>query len=426
MANRSIRKSLNDTQIRGAKSKDKEYALPDGDGLQLLVKPNGSKLWVIRYTLNGKARKTTAGNYPEVSLANARKKRDEIRTMAVNGTDPIVSKKEAKKEMESQKKGQFHLVVREWANNLTCSKSYADKRYRAYERDMFPYFCTYDKNHKIKSSTLIKDIKHEQLFKAIKAKEVQTPETAKRLYQDAKLIWEHAISSGYTEIMTPLKIKKSSLPKPQKKHYAKITDESILKELLYEINKYKGQPITRLMLQFVTIIPLRAENLCKLRWEQIDLDRGTLTIKRPEMKVKDTNLPDFNVHLPHQVIDILREVYNITGWGQWVFHGLKNLHAPINAETGNKALRSMGFNDEEKGRKQTLHSFRGTFRSLVDTHEKKHNASYETKERCLDHQEKKLESRAYSHEADYSEQMGELFQWWADFLDTLRGETHEL
>ncbi len=420
MANRSIQDALSDATIKTAKAKEKAYHLPDGNGLQLLIKPNGTKTWEIRYTINGKTTKTTAGNYPTVKLKEARKKRDEYKELAYKGINPVQAKREAKAKREAANKGQFHLVVREWADNLTCSKPYADKRYRAYERDMFPYFCKYDKQHNILSSQHINEIKHEDLFKAIKAKEVQTPETAKRLYQDAKLIWEHAISSGYTEVMTPLKIKKSSLPKPQKKHYAKITDAATLNELLHEIDKYKGQPITRLMLQFVCRIPLRAENLCKLRWEQIDLDKGLLTIKRSNMKVKDSNLPDFNVLLPQQAIEILREVHNITGWGQWVFHGLKNIHTHINQETGNKALRMMGFNDEERGRKQTLHSFRGTFRSLVETHRQEHNASFETMERCLDHHEKRAEVRAYSHEADYTKQMGDLFQWWCNYLDEIK------
>jgi integrase len=419
MANRSIQNALTDTAVKNAKPKEKPYTMPDGNGLQLLIKPNDKKSWEVRYTVNGKMKKTSIGTYPSVTLKEARIKRDEFKALAYKGIDPIQAKREAKQQQEAEEKGQFHLVVQEWADNLTCTKTYATKRYRAMERDVFPYFCKYDKTHAIESSKHISKIEHGELNKAIQTKAIATPETAKRLYQDFKLIWEHAISHGYTEVMTPLKIKKSVLPKPKKKHYPKITDETTLKQLLNKIDTYHGQPITRLMLKFVSVIPLRAENLCKLRWEQIDMEKGVLTIKRAEMKVKDDNLPDFIAPLPHQAIDILKEVQQITGWGKWVFHGLKDMHSPINAETGNKALRAMGFNDEENGRKQTLHSFRGTFRSLVETHRQKHNANFETMERCLDHHEKRAEVRAYSHEADYQQQMGELFQWWSDYLENL-------
>jgi integrase len=220
--------------------------------------------------------------------------------------------------------------------------------------------------------------------------------------------------------MTPLKIQKSTLPKPPKRHYPKITDEAILKELLLAIDSYTGQPITRLMLKFVSLIPLRAENLCTLRWDQIDRRKGLLGIERADMKVKDPNLPDFIVPLPKQARDVLDELHPLTGWGTWVFHGLKDIHGPINRETGNKALRLMGFTDAKAGRKQTLHSFRGTFRSLVETHRQEHGAPFEVMERCLDHHEKNAAARAYSHQADYTKQIGELFQWWADYLEGIK------
>lgn len=417
MANRSIHNALTDTAIKSAKPSDKAYTIPDGNGLQLLIKPNGSKVWECRYTVSSKPSKTTIGTYPTIKLADARKKRDWYKELAAQGISPVQAKREAKQAAIASEKGQFHLVVREWADSLTCSESYAKKRYRAFERDVFPHFCKYDKQHNIVSSRHIADIAHDELFKVIKAKAIQAPETAMRIYQDSKSLWEFAISSGYTEAMTPLKIKKSTLPKPPVRHFPKITDEVVLKELLQAIDKYKGQPITRHMLQFVALIPLRAENLCNLHWEQVDLEKGVLSIKRAEMKVKDPNLPDLIIPLPHQAIDILREVHVLTGWGKWVFHGLKNINGPINTETGNKALRLMGFTDEEAGRKQTLHSFRGTFRSLVETHQQEHGKPFEVMERCIDHHDKNRVVRAYSHRADYSKQIGELFQWWADFLD---------
>jgi integrase len=205
--------------------------------------------------------------------------------------------------------------------------------------------------------------------------------------------------------MTALKISKSSLPKPKPKHYPKITNEDTLRELLNATDNYKGHPITRSMLKFVVRIPLRAENLCKLRWEQIDMDNCIMTIARHEMKVKDAQLPDFVVPLPHQVMEILRDVHQLTGWGKWVFHGLKNIHAPINAETGNKALRAMGFNDESRGKKQTLHSYRGTFRSLVETNRQEHGAPFEVMERCLDHHEGSLEILCHSDRISNSKGM---------------------
>ncbi|MEA3521469.1 MAG: integrase arm-type DNA-binding domain-containing protein [Campylobacterota bacterium] len=420
MANRSIQNALSDTAIKTAKPTNKAYTMPDGNGLQLLIKPNGKKSWEVRFTIDGKTTKTSIGTYPTVKLKEARDKRDQYKELAYQGINPLEAKREAKRQKESEQKGQFHLIVKEWSDSLACKDITRKKIYRMFERDVFPYFCKYDDKHEIISSQHIASIKHNELLKVITNKKHTAAETAKRIYQESQRLWLYAIAHDYTETLITAKIDKSVLPKPEVKHMPKISDEETLKELLKKIEEYKGNIITRYLLKFVTLIPLRAENLCLLRWEQVDLEKGTLTIARADMKQKDKNLPDFNVLLPHQAIDLLKEVHNLTGWGQWVFHGLRNMHNHINKETANKALRLMGFTDEGAKRKQTLHSFRGTFRSLVETHRQKHNKPFEVMERCLDHHEKNAVARAYSHEADYSEQMGELFQWWSDYLNNMK------
>ncbi len=232
-------------------------------------------------------------------------------------------------------------------------------------------------------------------------------------------MWRYAINHGYTEINITDRISSDAFAPRKEKHFAKITDEKILGELLRGIDDYKGEGgvIVRNILRFVSIMPLRADNLCKLRWDQVDFEKSIITIPRSEMKVKDQNLPDFVLPLPVQAINILKEVRVITGWGQWVFHGVRNNLTHANKESGNKALRSLGFIDELSGRKQTLHSFRGTFRSLSETYAKEHGVSFEVRERALDHHEENKVVRAYTHKADYTEQMRELMQWWADFLD---------
>jgi hypothetical protein len=140
------------------------------------------------------------------------------------------------------------------------------------------------------------------------------------------------------------------------------------------------------------------------------------------MKVKNKNLPDFKIPLPYQAIVILKEIKEVTGWGKWVFHGVRNNLEHANKESGNKALRALGFNDEVRGRKQTLHSFRGTFRSLAETYHDRHGARFEVMERVLDHHETKSSVRAYTHKADYTGQMRELLQWWADYLDEVKSD----
>jgi len=189
-----------------------------------------------------------------------------------------------------------------------------------------------------------------------------------------------------------------------------------LKELLLAINNYSGSIHTKRALQFVAMVPLRPKNLSTLKWKYIDFEKALLTIPRKEMKVKNPNLNDFILPLSKQALNLLREQYEWSGWSEYVFLGV-NEKKHINQESPNKALRLMGFGFDE--RKQTLHSFRGTFRSLADTYQNEHNTSWEAKEAVLDHIEKNSAIRAYTHKADYTNEMRKLLQWWSNLLENL-------
>ncbi|MGD9968818.1 MAG: tyrosine-type recombinase/integrase [Sulfuricurvum sp.] len=428
MANKKIA-PLTDTEIKNAKPKDKDYTLSDGNGLQLVIKSDGRKIWEIRYTLDGKPKKTTAGSYPSISLAKARSKRDELKSKVSDGIDPIQERKQVKeaiiakeKEEEALLEGQFHKVVYGWLNSLTNADNTHKKRVSSFERDILPHFCTYDKYHHIVSSKHIKDITHPELLKVLLLKQDTAPVVVNRRFIDCKRLWRYAINHGHTEINVPDRISNDAFKKHDQKHRAKITDEKILSELLRAMDAYKGEGgvIVKNVLKLTSLTMLRIGNLATLKWDNIDFDKGVIKIKRSEMKVKDRNLPDFILPLSRQAIEVLKETKEVTGWGEWVFHGIKDPKWHVNKESGNKALRIMGFNDEDGGRKQRLHSFRGTYASLARTHHKAHGASFEALERALDHQEDNKVVRAYSHMADYTEQIRELLQWWADFLDEVK------
>lgn len=416
MANRRVA-PLNDTLIKTAKPKDKDYTLPDGDGLQLLVKVIGSKVWEVRYTICGKTTKTTIGKYPQVSLANARKIRDQYKAMALEGVSPTEQKKLSKMEQENNVKGQFHLVVYDWLKTLKLAPITLDKKTRNFEREIFPFFCQYDKHQNIILSCNIREITHNQIYEAIKAKEKTSIDTARRLLNDCSEIWLYAIHKGIIDINIIANISKKGLAKYEVTHHPKITNESILKELIQAINNYPSL-LTRYALQFVLLNPLRVENLVTLKWEYVDFKKGIITIPRSEMKIKNKNFRDFILPLSHQSITLLKEIQHLTGSSTWIFHG-KHETVPMNKETCNRALERMGFNNEESGQRQRTHSFRGTFRSLAETYEQEHGVSEASREACLDHHEQDVKKRAYTHMADYTAQMKILMQWWSNFIGSL-------
>ncbi|CAM3324379.1 tyrosine-type recombinase/integrase [Helicobacter labetoulli] len=414
---------MTETEIKKAKPKEKDYFLNDRDGLRLRVSPAGSKTFQMRYSFGDKRKLITIGQYPSVSLEQAREKVIGYKKLILAEADPQENKKLDKAAKIKMKEGQLHLVVEAWLKFKEKQVTYSTlkKNRQMMDLHLLPHFSEYDSDRKIVSSTHIEDIAHLDITHIIAKIQDYRVELARRLFTHCINIWQFALGRGYIETNCLFKIDTKQLLLPKvTNHYEKITDEATLGELLRAIDGYIHSPIIRSALKFVSIIPLRAENLATLKWSYIDFEKKILTIPRSEMKVKKKSFPDFSLPLPTQAIEILKEIKKNTGWGVWIFHGHNKIHKPMVSESANKALRSMGFADAKRGRKQTLHSFRGTFRSLCDTHQDKHNMPFEIKEAVLDHRVGNNVTQAYLHKADYVEQMRPLLQWWADYLDELK------
>ncbi|MBN2825855.1 MAG: site-specific integrase [Campylobacterales bacterium] len=358
----------------------------------------------------------------------ARKKANQFREEIAKGIDPLEVKAEIKEQLTHDDKSQFHKVVYQWIDEIIAKNNTTttiNRIRRTFERDVFPYLCSYNQDHHIVSSPPISEISHSDILKIVKEKSLTTAETAKRILSNCNRIWIFAISHEYCEYNVIANISaKDSLPRIQKKHYPKITDTKILGELLHDMDNYKGNKIIRLALQLLPYVMLRAENLCTLRWKYVDFKKRLLTIPRELMKVKDKNLDDFVLPLTNKALEILQETHQLTSWSPLVFHSVTDIHKPINPTSINKALKIMGYNDERSGKKQTIHSFRGTFRSLIETHANEHKASFEVKESILDHHSGSMVERAYTHKADYTKQARELLEWWEEFLERVKNNPH--
>ena len=403
---------LQDIQIKKAKPQEKEYFLNDGGGLRLLVKENGSKVWQFRYTLNGQRKKTSFKTYPTVTLKEARIKRQEYQTLINSGIDPIDNAKQIKEENIIDTNGMFLNVATEWLNKEAerTKESTHKNKLRVFTKDINPFFK--DKH--------IKEIEVKDIVRIIELKQLQAHEVASDIFTHLDNLFRYAVLRNYCERNILADIRKSDIIKPKPvKHYSKITDINILKELVESIYNYNGGHSLRNALKLVLHIPLRAGNLCKLKWVYIDFDKKLLTIPRELMKMSDRNFDDFKMPLTDEVIDILKEQQIFSGHQEWIFLGTNN-RDPINNESPNRALQRMGFNDDKKGRKIRLHGFRGTFRSLVETLDVDSKFSFEVKERALDHQEKSKVVRAYSNKSDYINQLIPLMKFWSDYILSLR------
>lgn len=405
---------LQDIQIKKAKAKDNIYYLNDGGGLRLKITPTNSKIWEFRYTFNGKSRKTTFKTYPTVTLKEARTKRQEYQKLLNQDIDPIDNTKQIKEESILDINGMFLNVATEWLNKeaeRTKENTHKNKL-RAFEKDIFPFL----KNKHIKEIA-IKDI-----VNIIEKKQLQAHEVATNIFTYLDNLFRYAVLKDYCERNILADIKRSDIIRAKPvKHYSKITDPYILKELIEGIYNYNGGYSLRNALKLVLHLPLRADNLCSLKWEYINFDKKLLTIPRELMKVKDLNFDDFKMPLTDEVINILKEQQLFTAHQEWIFLGTNN-RDPINNESPNRALQRMGFNDDKKGKKIRLHGFRGTFRSMIETLDIENKFSFEVKERALDHQENSKVVRAYAHKSDYIKQLISLMNFWSDYIISLRNK----
>ncbi|EAN2926323.1 integrase arm-type DNA-binding domain-containing protein [Salmonella enterica] len=179
--------ALSDVKVRSAKPETKAYKLTDGDGMVLLVHPNGSKYWRLRYRFGGKEKMLALGKYPEVSLADARARRGEARKLLANGVDPSENKKAVKVEQE-QEAITFEVVARDWhASNQKWSASHSARVLKSLEDNLFAAI----------GKRNIADLKTRDLLVSIKAVESSGRlEVAARLQQRTTAIMRFAVQSG--------------------------------------------------------------------------------------------------------------------------------------------------------------------------------------------------------------------------------------
>ena len=403
---------LKDKEIKEAKAKEKLYFFNDGGGLRLAVKPNGTKLWEFRFTINSKRNVTTFKTYPTVTLEQARKKRDEYQKLINDGINPIEYFKQLKEENTLDENGMFLNIASEWLKkeeSRTEASTHVNK-IRAFEKDITPYL----------KNKHIKEVGINDVVKILELKLLQSHDVASKIFSYLDSLFRYAVYKGYCDRNILNDIKRGDIiPSKKYRHYSKITDIDNFKELVKSIYTYSGSHSVRGALKLVLHLPFRAENVCNLKWEYIDFDKKTITIPRSEMKVKDINLEDFKLPMSEEVENILRDQFEISGYQQWVFLGTNN-RSPINSESPNKALKIMGFNDEANGRKITLHGFRWTCRSLLDTLDTENKFSFEAKEKLLDHHNNSKVVRAYTNKSDYFGHIKPIVYFWSDFVVNLQ------
>ncbi len=378
----------------------------DSGGMYLQVSPAGSKRWFLKYRVDGKEKQLALGSYPDVSLKEARRKRDAAKLQKADGTDPVQARKVEKLKAVNPAGDAFKVVALEWFEKQEphWSPAHAVRAKRQFERDLFPWL----------GERRLAEIEPVELLATLrKVEERGAVETADRGLMLARQVWRYGVATGRVsrDITADLK---GALSPYRGKHFAAITDPVRLGELLRAIKGYKGGPIVRAALQLAPMLFQRPGELRGAAWAEIDLEAALWTIPAARMKRsrdgKENGQPHF-VPLPTQAVRILEVLKPYTEATGFVFPGERQRSKPISENSVRTALIAMGYTADI----QTWHGFRATARTLLAEVLEFDPLVIEAQ---LAHAVRDANGRAYNR-TTYLKQRAEMMQRWADYLDKL-------
>ncbi len=393
---------LFDTTLRNTRAGEKPQKLSDGGGLYLLVKTSGKKFWHMAYRFDGKQKLLSFGQYPEVSLSDAREARRKARELLAKGIDPGQVKKEAKqaKKVEEQIAcSTFQKVATEWFQKyeLKLSEKHAAKLRRYLETKIFPLI-----GQKPVAALTPQDF----LNVVSEAERLGHNETAHKIMHLCSQVMRYARITGLVQYDTAGGLT-AALTSVQRTHYAAITEPKEIGILLRDIDAYEGYTPVYYFLKILPYVFTRPSELRLARWEEFDFDKALWKIPSTRMKMRR----EHTVPLSSQVIRLLNELRTYTGGGELLFPSPRANSAAITDAAPMAALRRMGYSKE----KMTLHGFR----AMASTRLNEMNFRPDTIEAQLAHKCADEVRLAYNR-ADYMAERKDLVQKWADYLDELR------
>lgn len=390
--------ALSEFAVRNAKARDKAYKLTDGGGLYLHIQPNGSKLWRMKFRHLGKEKLLSFGPYPLVSIAGARRKRDDAKQLLLNGTDPAQQKREERLDAEAKARQTFGLLADEYLER---------------QRDRGAAAATI-----AKTTWLLKDLASplanrpvheitpaEILFLLQVVEKSGRRETARRLRGTISSVFKLAVVTlrATSDPTTPLH---GALLPPKVEGRAAITDEKELGKLLQAIDEYDGWPTIRAALQLLMLTCVRPGEVRGATRDEFDLKGAVWRIPAERMKMRQPH----DVPLSRQAVAVAKDIWPLSHGGTLLFPSIRSPRRPLSENAFNAALRRMGYGKDEV----TAHGFRVTASTILNTR----GYDADVIEAVLAHQDGNAIRRTYNR-ATYWEQRVKLMQEWADLLDEL-------
>lgn len=390
---------LTNVKIKTAQPTAKAYKLFDGGGLFLLIKPNGTKSWRLKYRIHGKEKLLALGVYPSMSLKAAREAREAAKRMIGNSIDPVQEKARQRAEKAAETASSFESMAKTWHKGRasTLTEDHALKIWRSLERDVLPFIG----NRPISSVTAPEIL---NLLNKVVARGAL--ETAHRIRSICSQIFRFGIAHGHA-VSDPCRDLRDALPPVKEQHLAAVTDPREVGRLLLALESYQGSYITQCALRLAPLLFVRPGELRAAEWAEFDWENSLWRIGAERMKCRTEHL----VPLSWQALEILGDLRPLTGQGRLVFPGARSKSRPMSNNTVVAALRSLGYSKDQ----MTGHGFRSMASTLLNEQGWNRDAI----ERQLAHAERNNIRAAYNR-AEHLPERTRMMQAWADYLDQLK------
>ncbi|MBN8242430.1 integrase arm-type DNA-binding domain-containing protein [Nitratireductor aquimarinus] len=392
---------LTAVKIKNAKPKDRQYKLADAQGLYLLVRPNGSKLWQYQYQI-GNSRKTfSVGAWPDVSLAEARSARMAGRNLVRQGIDPMHKRKVA---VEAETgKVTFGEIADEYIERMEA-EGRAERTVRKNS------WLLKDVGRSIRS-TPIEDLKAAEILTLLKKVEATGKlETARRLRTVIGCVFRFAIATLRAE-NDPTVLLRGSLRNPQVKSHAALTEPVEIGKLMRDIDNYDGWPTISWALTFAALTFQRPGSIRSAKWENVDFETAIWHIPAEDMKGRLGQKQSHDVPLSFQAVVLLNRARKLSGDHRFVFPSMKSMDKILSENAMTVALRRMGYTKDQ----MTAHGFRSTASTILN----ERGFRSDVIEAQLAHTETNEVRRAYNR-AKYWDERVALMAAWAKILDEFR------
>lgn len=406
---------LTDTAVRQAKPKEKDFSLSDTAGLSLFVAAKGTKAWHFRFSWHGKQPRISLGTYPEISLKEARERRDEARSLIAKGVDPRSQRRDEKLAASTGAVKTFEVVANEWYDfklpRWAKAKKGAAVQAQLYlDKDLVPTL----------GKIPIADVKRADVLATLRIVERRGAlNVARKCRTWLNEIFRFGIASGYLEVNPAADLDIVAVKEPPEKHNPMLRQHE-LKEFLQALKGADVMEYTKSAIRLLLLTAVRTGELRHAAWSQFDMDGALWTIPASAVKqlqkvirIKgEGKVPPYLVPLSRQAVEEVRKVHQLTGRYKLLIAGRSDPSKPISDGTVNVALRRMGYEGRLTG-----HGIRATISTALN--EMGYNEDWI--EAQLSHAGSSKIRKTYNH-AEYVEQRRGMMQDWADYLDRLELE----